>query len=166
VFVVRRGQIGLVRHLADGGKVRLYTAGVGSTFSEAAMFSQAYHCDAVAEKDSEIEIHPKVALLLALDGDPEASRAFMAQMAEQIILLRSNLEIRNIRSAEERVLHFLQLKVGQADHRVTFAQSLKDVATEVGLTHESFYRALAALDAKGRIVRNKRTITLLNASVQ
>jgi CRP-like cAMP-binding protein len=165
VFVVRRGRMRLVRHLADGSAVVLYTANAGSAFSEAALFSLAYHCDAVADTDSEIEIHPKAALLQALDGDAAASRALMAHMAGQIIALRSRLEIRNIRSAEERVLHLLQLKLGPSQCEVILDQPLKDVATEAGLTHEAFYRALAKLEASGRIVRDKRRITLLGSKL-
>lgn len=164
VFVVRKGRMRLVRHLADGCAVVLYTANAGTAFSEAALFSEAYHCDAVADTDCEIEIHPKGALLQALDGDAAASRAFMAHMAAQIIALRSRLEIRNIRSAEERVLHLLQLKLGPSQSDVIFDQPLKDVASEAGLTHEAFYRALSKLQASGRIVRDKRRITLLAAN--
>ena len=68
IFVVRRGQVRLVRHMEDGSEVLLHTARAGSTFSEAALFSPAYHCDAIADADFEIEVHPKAALLPATRG--------------------------------------------------------------------------------------------------
>lgn len=161
IFAVRRGRVRLVRHLADGGIVPLYVARDGETFSEVALFSEVYHCDAVADVESEIEVHPKDALSQALHGNPEAARTFMAHLARQVIALRSRLEIRNIRSAKERVVQFLQLAVSEENRSVTFAHPLKDIAGDIGLTHEAFYRTLAKLETSGKISRNGRTITLL-----
>jgi CRP-like cAMP-binding protein len=161
VFSVRRGRVRLVRHLADGSAVPLYVAHDGDTFAEAALFSPVYHCDAVADVDSEIEIHPKRALASALDDLPPAARALMENLAQQVIALRSRLEVRNIRSAAERVMRFLWLESGERDHCVTFERPLKDIAGEVGLTHETFYRTLARLEASGTIARDGRTVTLL-----
>lgn len=161
IFAVRRGRVRLVRHLADGGTVPLYVAHDGDTFSEAALFSPVYHCDAVADAESEIEIHPKEALSQALDDSPRATRTFMAHLAHQVIALRCRLEIRNIRSARERVIQFLQLEVSEEERKVTFARPLKDIAGDIGLTHETLYRTLAKLESSGEIARHGRAITLL-----
>jgi len=161
IFAVRRGRVRLVRHLLDGTTVPLHIAHAGDTFSEAALFSPVYHCDAIADMPSEVEIHPKPPLLQALDDDTEAARLFMALMARQVIALRSRLELRNIRSAIERVTQFIRLEVNEPDRQVTFIRPLKNIAGDIGLTHESFYRTLAELEASGTITRRKRTITLL-----
>ena len=162
VFAVRRGQVRMVRHLAGGGAVPLFVAHDGDTFSEAALFSPVYHCDAVADVETEIEVHPKDALSQALADSPEAAQAFMAHLARQVIGLRSRLEIRNIRSAQERVLQFLQLEAGDETRSVIFARPLKDIAGDIGLSHEAFYRTLAKLETSGKIARTGRTITLLH----
>ncbi|NQU71745.1 MAG: Crp/Fnr family transcriptional regulator [Rhodospirillales bacterium] len=162
IFAVRRGRVRLVRHLADGGTVPLHVAHDGETFSEAALFSRVYHCDAFADMDSEIEIHPKDALSKALDENPQAARSFMMHLAHQVIDLRSRLEVRNIRSAEDRVFQFLQLTADDAERSITFARPLKDIAGDIGLTHEVFYRTLAKLEKSGLITRIRRTITLLD----
>jgi DNA-binding MarR family transcriptional regulator len=39
--------------------------------------------------------------------------------------------------------------------------SLKDLAAELGLTHEALYRVLAALERAGEIKRAKGKVTLL-----
>jgi len=162
IFAVRRGRVRLLRNLVDGSTVTLYVAHDGETFSEAALFSQVYHCDAVAEVDSEIEIHPKDALSQALNKTPKAARIFMAHLARQVIALRSRLEIRNVRSAKERVIQFLQLEVSEKERSVTFKRPLKDIASDIGLTHETFYRTLSDLELAGKIVRNGKTIALLS----
>lgn len=162
IFVVQRGRVRLVRHLADGSRITLYVAQEGSIFSEAALFSKTYHCDAVADVDSVVEIHPKDALKTAFVKNGEATEAFMTHLAHQVIVLRSRLETRNIRSAFERVLHFLRLEVGEHDSVVTFNRPLKDIASEIGLTHETFYRTLAQLETQGQISRNGKSICLLS----
>jgi len=161
VFAVRHGRIRLLRHLADGSTVALYVAHDGETFAEAALFSDVYHCDAIADVASEIDIHPKEALSQALDDDRLAAKTFMAHLARQVISLRARLEIRNIRLAEERVIHFLQLAVDDHDLSVTFLRPLKDIASDIGLTHEAFYRTLSKLERSGTITRHKRTLTLV-----
>lgn len=162
IFVVQRGRVRLLRHLSDGTTVPLHIAHDGETFSEAALFSKVYHCDAIADIDSEIEIHPKNALSKALDEDPHATREFMGHLARQVITLRSRLEIRNIRSAKERIIQFLKLSVDETDMKIIFTRPLKDIAADIGLTHEVFYRTLSDLERSGKISRDNRTIAILN----
>jgi len=160
IFVVLHGRLRLIRHLADGAIVTLHIARPGDTFAEAALYSPVYHCDAIADVATEIDIHPKVDLSKALDADPAAARSFMARMARQIIFLRARLELRNIRSAEERVMQFLRLEIKDGEQQICFANPLKDIASEIGLTHETFYRTLSTLERCGLINRNGRSITL------
>ena len=167
IFAVRHGRMRMVRQLADGQSVVLYVARDGDTFAEASLFSPAYHCDAVADIDSEIEIYPKDVLADTLDLLPETVRSLLAHLAGQVITLRARLEIRNIRAAEERVIQYLHLVAGDGDRdadgkrAIEFSQPLKDIAAEIGLTHESFYRTLAKLEGAGIIARDGRTVTLL-----
>jgi CRP-like cAMP-binding protein len=150
-----------VRHLIDGNAIPLYLAHNNETFAEAALFSEVYHCDAIAEIDSEIEVHPKKALLDAFTTNADIATAFMAHLSRQVISLRSRLEICNIRSAEERVMQFLKLEASTADNIIIFASPLKDIAASIGLSHEAFYRVLSKLAGEEKIVRDGRTITLL-----
>lgn len=161
IFAVRHGRMRMVRHLADGHTVVLYVAREGDTFAEASLFSPNYHCDAVADIDSEIEVFPKDALSAALDDLPGTVRSLLSHLAGQVIALRSRLEIRNIRAAEERVIQYLHLAAGDGDGVIEFSQPLKDIAAEIGLTHETFYRTLAKLEAAGMIARDGRTVRLL-----
>jgi len=74
--------------------------------------------------------------------------------------LRTRIEQRNIRSARERVRHYLALNVGADGRTVELAGTLKDLAAELGLSHEALYRALAALERAGAIKRGKGKIAL------
>ena len=75
--------------------------------------------------------------------------------------LRTRIEQRNIRSARERVRNFLALNVGADRRTVALRGTLKDLAAELGLTHEALYRTLAVLERAGEIRRAKGKITLL-----
>ena len=158
IFAVAEGGVRLVRHGADGRTLTLHTARAGESFAEAALFSDNYHCDAVTDIDSVVAIIPKPALLDAMARDRGLTEAFMALLASQVRDLRSRIELRNIRLARERVVAWLML--AGADRGVTLNRPLNVVASEIGLSHEALYRALAKLAEDGVIERTERFIKL------
>ena len=80
----------------------------------------------------------------------------MATLARQVMNLRTRLEQRNIHSARDRVRHYLAVNVGADGKTVTLTGSVKDLAVELGLTHEALYRTLADMaDDGGRGSRAK-----------
>jgi CRP-like cAMP-binding protein len=154
------GRVRLTRVDRSGREVILYVAGPGETLAEASLFSLAYHCDAIASTDALVRIYPKPAVLSAFDKDPKAAQAFSATLARQVMGLRTRIEQRNIRSARERVRHFLAVNADADGRTVNLRGTLKDLAAELGLTHEALYRTLAALERSGEIKRGKGKITL------
>jgi CRP-like cAMP-binding protein len=145
----------------SGHEIVLHIAGPGETLAEASLFSPSYHCDAIASTDATVRIYPKAAVLAAFYEDRHAAQAFTATLARQVMNLRTRIEQRNIRSSHERVRHFLKLNVGVDRRTVNLRGSLKDLANELGLTHEALYRTLAALERAGEIKRSKGRIILL-----
>lgn len=164
IFVVEAGRVLLVRHTTEGVRVTVHAARAGETFAEAALFSERYHCDAVADLASRVAVLPKGAVRRALRAAPETALGFMRQMAGQIQMLRARLELRNVRSARERILQYLALAPRDVGGVIRLDRPLKQVAAEIGLTHEALYRTLAALEAEGRIAREGRTIRLVTAN--
>jgi CRP/FNR family transcriptional regulator len=160
IFAVAEGRIRLVRHGADGRTLTLHVAGKGDSFAEAALFSANYHCDAIADIDSVVAVTPKPALTDAMARDPVLTEAFMALLAGQVRDLRSQIELRNIRSARERIIAWLML--AGADRGITLDRPLKIVASEIGLSQEALYRALTLLAKDGVIERTDGFIKLNN----
>lgn len=152
VFVLLRGALRLQRVTPDGATVTLHLARPGEMFAEASLFAAHYHCDAIADRDSVVGLYPRRKLAAQLRGDPEALWNFSAELARRLQGLRQRYELKQIRSAPLRVLQFLRLRCG-ADGRYRAAGSLKEIAAEVGLSHEALYRALALLEQQGRIER-------------
>jgi CRP-like cAMP-binding protein len=161
VYVIEQGRIAMVRHTPEGRRVTLFTAGPSESFAEAALFSEVYHCDAVAEVPARVIVVPKLELRRVLARQRRLADQLMARLAHQVQDLRLRLELRNIRSARERVWQALLVAAGATSRTVTFDRPLKVVADEMGLTHEAFYRTLATLARTGRIRRRGRRIDLL-----
>jgi CRP-like cAMP-binding protein len=159
-YEVVAGRVRLSRINRSGREVILYVAGPGETIAEASLFSPTYHCDAVAGSDALVRIFPKAAILAVFENDPKAARTFTAALARQVMDLRTRLEQRNIRSARERVRHYLNVNAGEDGRTVEITGTLKDVAAELGISHEALYRTLAGLQRAGEIRRARGKIVL------
>lgn len=159
IYRVESGRLRLIRCTVDDHLVILHTARRGEFFTEAALFAEAYHCDAVAAVPSRVRIYPKAKVMEALRADLALAEAFMARLARQLQDLRARMERRNIRSAKERVLQFLRLRAGQG-RSIPIEGQLQDIAAEIGMTREALYRTLAVLEAEGRLNRTETTILL------
>ncbi len=159
IFFLAAGRLRMQRVTPDGGTVTLHVARAGEMFAEASLFSDRYHCDAIADVACEIGVYPKQELVARFQDDPAGLWDFAATLARQIQQIRGRYELKQIRSAPDRVLQFLRLR-GDAAGVYRPDGSLKDMAAELGLTHEAFYRTLAALEARGRVVRDAGNLML------
>jgi CRP-like cAMP-binding protein len=151
-FAVRSGQIRLARFSASGRETVLFIAGPGERFAEASLFAETYHCDAQAMTESSVECFPKKEALNVLQNDATARLDLTADLARQVMELRSALTLRDVRSARERVLDYLVARTGADGRTVAIKGMLKDVAATIGLAPEVLYRTLAQLEAE-RIIR-------------
>lgn len=154
------GRVRLVRVDRSGHEIVLHVAGPGETLAEASLFSAQYHCDAIASTNATVRLYPKQELLAAFEENPKAAQAFSSTLARLVMNLRTRIEQRNIRSARDRVRHFLALNAGSDGRTVELRGTLKDLAAELGLTHEALYRTLAGLERSGEISRKGGKITL------
>jgi CRP-like cAMP-binding protein len=160
VFEVLAGRLRLVRRTIDDHLVVLHTAREGELFAESTLFAEAYHCDGVAAVPSRVRTYPKREFIAALRATPEAWEQLAERLAHDLQRLRTQLELRNIRSARERVLQYLWLNAGAAERTVALEGDLQDVAADLGLTRESFYRTLAGLESEGGVARTDQAILL------
>jgi CRP-like cAMP-binding protein len=165
LFEVTRGKIRLVRVDRVGRETVLHVASAGDTLAEASLFSSTYHCDAIAATEAAVRLYPKAPLLAELGRNPKAAQAFAAMLARQVMALRTRLEQRNIHSARDRVRHYLAVNADPGGRAVVLSGTLKDLAGELGLTHEALYRTLAEMAADGEIERRKGTIRLMKPAI-
>ena len=163
IYKVESGRLRLIRRTVDDHLVILHTARRGEFFAEASLFADAYHCDAVAAAPSSVRVYPKQIVMEAMRTDPALAEAFMARLARQLQELRARMELRNIRSARDRVLQYLRLRAGTHGRSIAVEGQLQDIAAEIGMSREALYRTLAAVETEGHLTRTETAI-LLNKS--
>ncbi len=159
-YYLKTGKVKLVRHTIEGEQALVYVALAGETFAEASLFSPYYHCSAVADAHCELVVCKKATLLSHLEGNPRAMNGLLRQFSQQLIDLRTINEIKNIRSAKERIMAFLRHRM-DAKKDVHLTVSLKDVASYIGLAHETLYRELKNLEAEKKLLRQDGCFRLL-----
>ena len=152
VFSVASGELQLLRYTSDGHAVCLHTAQEGESFAEAALFTDVYHCNGKATKKTGAWCYPRAEVLQKIEDDPRCMRQFCQLLAAHVRHLRLLLELRSLRSASDRVLQFYRLRADE-QHQVHLSGSLLDVAKELGMAQETFYRTLAELEKNGIIRR-------------
>jgi CRP-like cAMP-binding protein len=158
VYEVVSGKVRLTRVDAEGHELLLGIACVGDTFAEASVFSPIHGFSAAAMSKAILRIYPKSSLLAEFARNPRAAQAFAALLAHQVIDLRTRLERHNLHSARDRVRHYLT--AGAEDGTVVLPGTVKDLAGELGLSHEALYRTLSEMEDKGGIARHKGSIRL------
>ncbi|WP_051039773.1 Crp/Fnr family transcriptional regulator [Synechococcus sp. PCC 7336] len=164
LYVVEIGRLRVVRYTHEGVAITLQVARAGGMVAAIAPFSERYTCSAICEVDATVLAYPKQEFAQALNDLPELTFVFAQQLAQTIDSLKNGLELRGIRSARGRILRYLQF-VTQPGHRlIEFDRPLKDVANELGLAPEVFYRTLSILEGEGLIARQRRKIKLLTVN--
>ena len=160
VFVVEDGHIQLTRYLSNGKSVVMHVARTGQTFTEAALFSEVYHCNAVADVKSRVRVYRKHEILETIRSQPSFALEYVASLSKEVLRLRTQLELHNIPSARERMLQFFLLQADPESMEFKIEVSLKDVAANLGLAHETFYRELARMEKERIITRRGKTIRI------
>jgi len=160
IYKVESGRLRLIRRTVDDHLVILHTARRGEFFAEASLFADAYHCDAVAAAPSSVRVYPKQSVMDAMRTEPALAEAFMARLAHQLQDLRARMELRNIRSARDRVLQYLRLRAGIHGRSIPIEGQLQEIAAEIGMTREALYRTLATLETEGHLTRTETAILL------
>jgi CRP/FNR family transcriptional regulator, dissimilatory nitrate respiration regulator len=165
LFEVVKGTLRLARVDQSGRETILYRAGPGDLIGEASLFSPVYHCDAISTSSAVVRLYPKSVILAEFQRNQKAAQIFMAMLAGQIMSLRTRLEQRNIRSARERVRHYLALNAGPDGRTVILRGTVKALAGDLGLTHEALYRTLSEMEGDQEIERLNGKIRLVRRSI-
>jgi CRP-like cAMP-binding protein len=160
IFAVEHGQIKLTRYLSNGKSVVMHVARAGHAFTEAALFSGVYHCNAIATTKARVRAYDKQDVLKAIRRDPALAVECIMSLSHEVQRLRMQLEVQSIASARERILRYLLLGADPQSLEFRLQQSLKDVSTNLGLAHETFYRELARLERDKVIERGDKVIKI------
>ncbi|MEO1402340.1 MAG: Crp/Fnr family transcriptional regulator [Cyanobacteria bacterium J06635_1] len=159
LFFVESGRLKLVT-FSEQQLINHLFVRAGESFAENSLFAETYVCTAIAVTASRIAKVPKVLFLEEMHERVDLYDAVYTQLTRHYQAIKTLLELRSIRSAQERVLHYLRLQMSPNESTVTLALPLKDVAAELGLTPEAFSRTLSQLQSDGVISRKGKRIAI------
>ena len=139
LFLVSDGTMRLVRHQPHGLELTLQRATQGSILAEASVFSDRYHCDAIAVSAATLHRIPRETLSDAFAGNLDLARSWAHHLAHEVQKARSLAEILSLKTVHERVDAWLLLKNESLPQKGAW----RAFATEIGVSPEALYRELA-----------------------
>jgi CRP-like cAMP-binding protein len=84
LFIVAGGAIELVRHQPDGGTIVLQRGTAGTILAGASIYSDRYHCDAIARLQSSVFELPKPLFLDHLRSDAALADFWATHLAREV----------------------------------------------------------------------------------
>jgi len=159
IFFVEAGQIRLVT-FTDQQTITYSLIEAGQSFVETALFEETYTCSAIADTPARVIAISKAVFLQALHQSPQLNEIYLQQLVHRVSDLKSLLTLRSIRSARERLLHYLMHQAEADGKTVLLRRSLKDLAHEIGLAPDVVSRTLTQFHREGLLIRQKGKVTL------
>ncbi len=138
MYLVRAGQVQLLRHTTRGICLVLQNATAGMVLAEASAYSNAYHCDAVATQTSTVSVIPRKAFRAALERDPALAQLWATHLAQSVQAARFRAEIRTLPKVADRLEAWLA-----EGNSLPEKGRWQDVAAELGVSREALYRELS-----------------------
>jgi len=160
MYFVVSGEIVLERSGASGNAVVLQRVRHGFV-AEASLHSASYHCDGLVTADGDAVALPLEALTGELARHPEFALRWIGMLNQEVRRLRGQCERLSLRGVGERLLHLIET---EGDHgSLAVPHGLKSLATELAVSHEALYRAVATLEDEKVVVRDGGAISLRRA---
>jgi CRP/FNR family transcriptional regulator, dissimilatory nitrate respiration regulator len=148
IFYVLKGEVLLKRISLGGNEIILHRSSHGF-IAEASLRSATYHCDAAAGVATHVLRFPISTVQTSIDSDVGFRTWWMDKLAQQLRTTRSQCERLALKSAADRVLHYVNSESQTGG--LTLRQTRKAWAAELGISHETLYRTLAQLQNQGII---------------
>jgi len=164
LLAVAYGMVKLTLRGASGAERVLRLVGPSQTFGEVALFrQQPLPLDAVAVVDTGLVLVPAATLLALIDSDAHFARGLVASLCQRIHAMVSDFEAVSMHGATERLAAYLQsLADSPQAASVTLPAAKKLIAARLGMTKETFSRALRELARDGLVRVAGRNIALLD----
>ena len=138
LYAVRSGCIHLQRMSAGGAAAVMQRANAGALLAESSIFSDHYHCDAVAVGDSCLGRADIAQVRRAIKADPNLHQALTRHLAGEVQRTRGRLEILARKTVAERLDTWLAFNGGALPPRGAW----RPIADDIGVSPEAFYREL------------------------
>lgn len=165
-FAVLTGAIRLYRISAKGKEISVEIASAGTTFAEASLFSDIYHCYAEPLKDSRLFLIQKKAFLELIQRDIQFAMTWFRVLSHKVIHLHQQIEELSLKTPKARIVSYILLLAEvQNSTLVTLPAHRKSIATLLGMTHETFYRMAKELENEDLVRFDGDQIEITNRSM-
>ena len=139
LFVVEEGMIELMRLQEDGTSIVLQRAAPHSVLAEASVYSEIYHCDAIATASSVVVALPIYDFRNRLADDRSFSELWSSHLAKEVQTARHRSEILSRKTVAGRLDAWLSLHGNNLPPKGEW----KGVAAQIGVSQEALYRELS-----------------------
>ncbi|MGV1955907.1 Crp/Fnr family transcriptional regulator [Agrobacterium sp. 22-214-1] len=144
--LVVEGYIHLMRFQEDGHSAVLQRAGPMTVLAEASVFSEKYHCDAIAMTAGRALFVPIGTLRQLLEREPAFALEWINHISGELKKVRTRAEILALRSVGARLDAWITVNEGLLPPKGQW----KSLAAEIGVSPEALYREIARRPASSR----------------
>lgn len=168
VYLGRHGAFKVVATDCDGYEQVLDFLGRGDLIGCDGLGSRAHAGSAVAIEDSSAWVLPLRDLNALRRSLPDFDDAFQRALSHQLLHARDMAELMSAVAAEVRVARFLVHQAarmerrGESPRRLLLRMSRRDIASYLGLAHETISRSMTLLARWGCIRVDNREIDILD----
>ena len=157
MFFIVVGEVTLNRTSNHGESTTLQRC-KGGFLSEASLLTDAYHCDAIATQSGQAIVIPIKSLRDSLI-DSKFSIKWVQLLSKEIMRLRTQSERLGLKDIRSKLIHLIETEGKQGV--LTLQSDFKSMASEIGVTHEALYRAIATLEKEGLLEKHPDSLELL-----
>ena len=136
--MVKYGSVRLERTQSTGAISRLQTATAGDIIAEASLYSDSYHCDAIANEASTIWQVDKGTVQRIFHEDPNLAELWAKHLAKTVQKTRILAEIRSLKTVAERLDSWVE-----AFGELNTGRETQSIASEIAVSREALYRELS-----------------------
>jgi CRP-like cAMP-binding protein len=157
IFFIVSGEAILSR-VSNHGEPTTLQRCKGGFLSEASLLTDVYHCDAIATHSGHAITLPIQSLRNAL-SDNNFSLKWIQLLSREIMRLRTQSERLGLKDIRSKLIHLIETEGKQGVLKLQ--SDFKSMASEIGVTHEALYRAIASLEKEGLIRKQANSLELL-----
>ena len=157
MFFIVSGEAILSRTSSHGETTTLQRC-KGGFLSEASLLTDVYHCDAIATHTGAAIALPIKAFRDALKKE-DFSLKWVKLLSREIMRLRTQSERLGLKDIKSKLIHLIETEGKQGT--LQLQSDYKSLASEIGVTHEALYRAIAALEKEGLLRKQSNSLELL-----
>jgi CRP/FNR family transcriptional regulator, anaerobic regulatory protein len=169
LYVVRSGTFKAVKTAEDGYEQVLTFAGTGEVLGFEALCESHQPLGAVALEDASVMVLPVSELNRLRRQSAALDHALQAALSRQLMRAGAITEMMAAVSSEVRLARFIawwaqrMAEQGQSSRRLRLRMSRRDIASLLGIAHETVSRSFTAFVDRGLLLVDNREIEILDA---